>query len=108
MLYRHVFDKISTEFCGILRVFVNFEALRPARNIRSPDCVIYKLATKTLHLATIFLQLVAKRRLEDFFNFEPWRRSATSRYHGSMDLFLDDKKTSDDGKAERQKIICLY
>ena len=71
MLYRHVFDKISTEFCGILRVFVNFEALRPARNIRSPDCVIYKLATKTLHLATIFLQVVAKRRLEDFFNFEP-------------------------------------
>ena len=32
----------------------------------------------------------------------------TSRYHGSMDLFLDDNKTSDDGKAERQKIICLY
>ena len=28
MLYRHVFDKISTEFCGILRVFVNFAALR--------------------------------------------------------------------------------
>jgi len=27
--------------------------------------------TKNLHLATIFLQLVAKRRLEDFFNFEP-------------------------------------
>ena len=24
LLYRHVFDKISTEFCGILRVFVNF------------------------------------------------------------------------------------
>ena len=28
MLYRHVFDKISTEFRGILRVFVNFAALR--------------------------------------------------------------------------------
>ena len=24
MLYRHVFDKISTEFGGIFRVFVNF------------------------------------------------------------------------------------
>ena len=24
VLYRHVFNKISTEFCGILRVFVNF------------------------------------------------------------------------------------
>ena len=31
----------------------------------------YKLATKNLHLATIFLQLVAKRRRKDFFNFEP-------------------------------------
>ena len=28
MLYRHVFDKISTEFRGILGVFVNFAALR--------------------------------------------------------------------------------
>ena len=27
MLYRHVFDKISTEFRGISRVFVNFAAL---------------------------------------------------------------------------------
>ena len=35
------------------------------------SCIIYKLATKNLHLATIFLQLVAKRRPEDFFNFEP-------------------------------------
>ena len=29
MLYRHVFDKISTEFRGIFRVFVNFAAPRP-------------------------------------------------------------------------------
>ena len=28
MLYRHVFDKISTEFRGILGVFVNFAGLR--------------------------------------------------------------------------------
>ena len=28
MLYRHVLDKISIEFRGILRVFVNFAALR--------------------------------------------------------------------------------
>ena len=27
MLYRHVFDKISTEFRGIFRVFVNFADL---------------------------------------------------------------------------------
>ena len=32
----------------------------------------YKLATTNLHLATIFLQLVTKRRPEDFFNVEPW------------------------------------
>ena len=31
----------------------------------------YKLATKTLRLATIFLWLVAKRRPEDFFDLEP-------------------------------------
>ena len=29
MLYRHVFDKISTKFRGIFRVFVNFAAPRP-------------------------------------------------------------------------------
>ena len=28
MLYRHVFDKISTEFCSIFRVFVNFAGFR--------------------------------------------------------------------------------
>ena len=28
MLYRHVFDKIFTEFHGILRVFVNFVGFR--------------------------------------------------------------------------------
>ena len=29
MFYRHVFDKISTEFRGIFRVFVKFVAPRP-------------------------------------------------------------------------------
>ena len=38
-LYRHVVDKISTEFHGILRVFVNFAALR--RCEISMSCVIY-------------------------------------------------------------------
>ena len=28
MLYRHVFDKISTEFRGIFRAFVNFGGFR--------------------------------------------------------------------------------
>ena len=43
MLYRHVFDKISTEFRGILRVFVNFAALR-RREISealTTSCIIY-------------------------------------------------------------------
>ena len=38
MLYRHVLDKISTEFRGILHVFVNFRGSATARNIRGPDC----------------------------------------------------------------------
>ena len=29
MLYRHVFDKISTEFRMISRIYLNFMALRP-------------------------------------------------------------------------------
>ena len=33
---------------------------------------LYKLVTKNLQMATIFLQLVAKRRPEDFSNFERW------------------------------------
>ena len=42
MLYRHVFDKISTEFGGIFRVFVNFADLlefcgsMTTQNIRNP------------------------------------------------------------------------
>ena len=42
MLYIHVFDKISTEFCGILRGFVNFAAVRP--------CEISEALTMTGHL----------------------------------------------------------
>ena len=74
MLYRHVFDKISTEFRGILLVFVNFAALRRHEIPEALDYelhYIYKLATKNLHLATTFLQLVAKRRPEDFLISSP-------------------------------------
>ena len=84
MLYRHVFDKISTEFRGISRVFVNFAALllleiSEALYLWAASFTFYKLATKNLHLATIFLRLVATRRPEDFFNFEPWRRLPNDR-----------------------------
>ena len=36
MLYRHVFDKISSKFCCISWIYLNFEAPRPTRNITSP------------------------------------------------------------------------
>ena len=54
MLYRHVFDKISTEFRSILRAFENFADLpefhgtMTALNIRSPDntsCIMYIIQT---------------------------------------------------------------
>ena len=43
MLYRHVIDRISTEFCGILGVFVNFAALlrREISEALTMSCVIY-------------------------------------------------------------------
>ena len=47
MLYRHVFDKISTEFRSIFRVFVNFADLpefHGSQNIRSP--AVKKLVKK--------------------------------------------------------------
>ena len=31
MLYRHVFDKISTEFRGMSRIYLNFAAPRPRK-----------------------------------------------------------------------------
>ena len=51
-------DKISTEFRGILRVFVNLAAWNW---LWAASFTLYKLATKNLHLATIFLQLVHLR-----------------------------------------------
>ena len=56
-------------FLWILRLCDHVKYQKPRLTM---SCIIYKLATKNLHLATIFLQLVAKRRPEDFFNFAPW------------------------------------
>ena len=52
------------------------------------------MATKNLHLATIFLQLVAKRQPEDFFNFEPcdaylggasdWMKQANQKHYPEL------------------------
>ena len=40
MLYRHVYDKICTEFCGILWVFVNFVGFTGISQLR--DCAKYQ------------------------------------------------------------------
>ena len=80
MLYRHISQKISTKFCGILRALVSFTDLpelhgfTTARNITSPELrhLHYKnWRLKNLHLATIFLQLFAKRQPEDFLISSP-------------------------------------
>ena len=66
-----------TVLCLLLwlsRIYLSSTASRPREMYHKPwaaSFTLYKPATKNLHLATIFLQLVAKRRPEDFFNFEP-------------------------------------
>ena len=59
MSYRHVFDKIFTEFRDIFRVFVNFAAPRP-REISEALILIqtrhfYILVSSQLRLRTPFL-----------------------------------------------------
>ena len=63
---------------AVFRVFLWISRLRSCSKYQKPctyelsaSFTFYKLATKNLRLATIFLRLVAKRRPEDFFNFEP-------------------------------------
>ena len=48
MLYRHVFDKISTEFRGISRIYLNFAAPQPREISEAPS-----LAETSLHFETI-------------------------------------------------------
>ena len=48
MLYRHVFDKISTEFRGISRIYLNFAAPQPREISEAPS-----LAERSLHFETI-------------------------------------------------------
>ena len=57
---------------------------------------LYKLATKNLLLATIFLQLVAKRRPSDFFNFEPCIKSharSTGHIQAQEAIFAKERPT---------------
>jgi len=39
--------------------------------LQAASFTLHKLGTKYLHLATLFLKLDAKRRPDEFFNFEP-------------------------------------
>ena len=58
-------------------------------------CPIY-FATKNLHLATIFYHLVAKWRLNNFFNFEPCARSCN---HLSIFVVMPNEKKSTQTEA---------
>ena len=64
---------ISRDLAGL----PEFRGSTTVPNIRSPDILwadsftLYKLVTKTLYLGTIFPQLVAKRRPEDFLISSP-------------------------------------
>ena len=50
MLYRHVFDKTSTEFRRISQISLNFAAPRPLENnIRSPE-----LGTVELNISPLY------------------------------------------------------
>ena len=106
MLYRHVFDKISTEFRGISRVFVNFAALlllkiSEALYLSAASFTFYKLATKNLNLVTIFLRLVAKRWPEDFFNSKP--------YKGTCMKHLEKKSYRNCQKSSKAKVlVCRF
>ena len=65
MFYRHVFDKISTEFHGILRVFVNFAALRQREisEALTTSCVIYIIQTGDYKFASgDYISLVGRQK----------------------------------------------
>ena len=49
--------------------------------------LLYDFATRNLHFATNFYHLVAKWRLNDFVNFEPWD-SDIYPWGGDFDLTL--------------------
>ena len=59
MLYRHIFDKISSEFCGILHVAVNFADLpeycgsTTMQNIRSRGNSITTIACENSSLFSL-------------------------------------------------------
>ena len=93
MLYRHVFDKISTEFRGILRAFVNFADLPEfhgfltSRNTTSPElCHLHDTnwRLKICIWRLYFSSWSPKGDLRIFFNFEPC-------YWEKLMVSMDDK-----------------
>ena len=80
MLYRHVFDKISTEFRGILHAFVNLEDLpeflgfATTQNITSPELHHLQYTKWQLRICIWRLYVSSwspKGDLKIFLNFEP-------------------------------------
>ena len=71
MLYRHVFDKISTEFRGILRAFVNFADLHEpefhsfatAPNIAIPElCHLHYTNWRLKFASGDYISLVGRQK----------------------------------------------
>ena len=60
------------------------------------DCAIlcvasftsYKLATKNLHLPTMFLQSVTERQLEESFNFKPCQIQELAHRLDVLEVYL--------------------
>ena len=76
--------------------------------LRAASFTLHELATKNLHLVTIFLQLVAKRRPEDFFNFEPWYQIKLKRFM-TIDKWSQILSTNCYGKVWRSVWrLCLW
>ena len=76
MLYWHVFDKISSEFCGISYVFVNFAAPRPfliseALILWAASFTLYKLTTKIYLSWPYFFSWSPKGYLRIFLILSP-------------------------------------
>ena len=103
----------------LIRFLLNFAApllleISKALYLWAASFTFYKLATKKLHLATIFLWLDAKRRPADFFNFEPWFIDENLRLQTNIDK-LSKKITSGIGAITRIRdfvptstLHCIY
>ena len=65
MMYRHVFDMISREFCGILHVFVNFAGFRGFNRIAFQTLLVCIESYRELVFERCLLVVV--RKFQDKF-----------------------------------------